>query len=285
MAIDFTDLKGQGFLPQKQKDRYTVRLKVVGGNLSASQLRSMAEAADLYGDGHVHLTSRQSVEIPDVRLESLEKLQALLAKSGTRNAILGPRIRPVTACKGAKICRCGCVGTFDLAVELTDRYYAKPLPSKFRIGVAGCRNNCLRVEENDLGVMGAMLVELTREPCDLCGACARACRAGAIKVDGALDFDRSKCLDCGRCVRSCHTRAWSGRPSYGVFFGGRLANPPEPGRQLLPIIDDRAALVRAIDAAVDFYGDHGLPGQRFRAVIERVGWDVLASTVAAAIAG
>jgi dissimilatory sulfite reductase (desulfoviridin) alpha/beta subunit len=285
MAIDFTALKGQGFLPQKQKDRYSVRLKVVGGNLSTAQLKSITEAADLYGDGHIHLTSRQAVEIPNVRLESLEELQALLARSGTRNVILGPKVRTVTACQGVDTCKWGCIGTFDLALELTDRYYGQPLPSKFRLGVTGCRNNCMRIEENDLGIKGAMLVEWTREPCDLCGACAKACRAGAIKVDGALDFDRSKCLSCGRCVRSCHTGAWSGRPSYNVFFGGRFGNSSDSGRQLLPIIEDRATLIKALDAAVDFYGANGLPGQRFRTVIERVGWDVLARTVAAAIAG
>ena len=284
MAIDHSKaLKGQGFLPQKQKDRYSVRLEVVGGNLNTAQLKSIVRAADVYGAGRIHLTSRQAVEIPDVALGDLESVQAILAESGTRNVTLGPKARTVTACQGTDTCKWACINTYGLAVELTDRYYGRPLPSKFRLGVTGCRNNCMKIEENDLGVKGAMIVEWDKGPCDLCGACAKACRVAAIEVGDALSHDPEKCLSCGRCVRSCPTGAWTGRPAYNVFFGGRFGNGSDAGRQLLPIIESRETLVKALDAAVDFYGANGRPGQRFRSVVETVGWDSLARTVSDAI--
>ena len=60
MAVDYSTLKKGGFMRQKQKNCFSLRLAVVGGNLTAENLKTIAEVADKYGDGHVHLTSRQS---------------------------------------------------------------------------------------------------------------------------------------------------------------------------------------------------------------------------------
>ena len=71
MAVDYATLKKGGFMRQKQKNHFSLRLRVVGGNLTATQLAKIAEVAEKFGDGHVHLTSRQSVEIPTEFLRSL----------------------------------------------------------------------------------------------------------------------------------------------------------------------------------------------------------------------
>lgn len=63
MAVDYSTLKKGGFMRQKQKNNFSLRLRVVGGNLTAKQLAKIAEVAENFGDGYVHLTSRQSVEI------------------------------------------------------------------------------------------------------------------------------------------------------------------------------------------------------------------------------
>ena len=237
MAIDYTALKGQGFLPQKQKDRYSVRLKVVGGHLTTTQLKAITKAADEYGAGRVHLTSRQAVEIPDVKLEDLERLQAALAEGGAQNCVLGPKVRTVTACQGFDTCKWGCIQTQSLAMELNDRYYGRQLPSKFKFGVTGCRNNCMKIEENDLGVKGGMIVEWAKGLCEACGGCVKVCRPGALALEGeSLAFDRSKCLNCGRCVKTCPTGAWRGVPAYHLYFGGNFGNGSETGRQLTPLI-------------------------------------------------
>ena len=72
MAVDYSTLKKGGFMRQKQKNCFSLRLAVVGGNLTAENLKTIAEVADKYGDGHVHLTSRQSVEIPFIKLDDIE---------------------------------------------------------------------------------------------------------------------------------------------------------------------------------------------------------------------
>ena len=100
MAVDYAALKKGGFMRQKQKNNFSLRLQVVGGNLTAENLKKIAEVAEKYGDGHVHLTSRQSVEIPFVKLDDVEEVKEELAKGGCKPGVCGPRVRTVTACQG-----------------------------------------------------------------------------------------------------------------------------------------------------------------------------------------
>lgn len=72
MAVDYSTLKKGGFMRQKQKNNFSLRLRVLGGNLTAKQLAKIAEVSEKFGDGYVHLTSRQSVEIPFIKLDDVE---------------------------------------------------------------------------------------------------------------------------------------------------------------------------------------------------------------------
>ena len=109
MAVDYATLKKGGFMRQKQKNNFSLRLRVVGGNLTAVQLAAIAEVAEKFGDGHVHLTSRQSVEIPFVKLDQIDAVKAALAKGGVEPGVCGPRVRTITACQGEAICPSGCI--------------------------------------------------------------------------------------------------------------------------------------------------------------------------------
>ena len=41
MAVDYATLKKGGFMRQKQKNHFSLRLRVVGGNLTATQLAKL----------------------------------------------------------------------------------------------------------------------------------------------------------------------------------------------------------------------------------------------------
>ena len=86
MAVDYATLKKGGFMRQKQKNNFSLRLAVVGGNLTAKQLAKIAEVAEKYGDGHVHLTSRQGVEIPFIKLDQIDEVKAELEKGDCKPA-------------------------------------------------------------------------------------------------------------------------------------------------------------------------------------------------------
>ena len=93
MAVDYAALKKGGFMRQKQKNNFSLRLQVVGGNLTAENLIKIAEVAEKYGDGHVHLTSRQSVEIPFIKIDDVDEVKEELAKGGCKPGVCGPRVR------------------------------------------------------------------------------------------------------------------------------------------------------------------------------------------------
>lgn len=285
-TIDYAALKKGGFMRQKQKGFFSLRLQVVGGNLTAENIRTVAEVADKYGHGYVHMTSRQGIEIPFINFEDVETVREELAKGGVKPGVCGPRVRTVTACQGSEICPSGCIDTYALAKELDEHYFGRELPHKFKFGVTGCQNNCLKAEENDLGVKGGMEVTWIPEKCIHCNVCEKACREGAIKCTGTeVLLDASKCNNCGRCVKSCPTDAWEGESGYLVSFGGLFGNKIYKGEQLLPLIKDKETLFRVADAAIDFFEENAKPGERFRLTLQRVGEEEFREKILAAYNG
>ncbi len=274
MAIDYAALKKGGFMRQKQKNNFSLRLQVVGGTLTAENLKKIYEVADRYGKGYVHLTSRQGVEIPFIQFDDIEEVKAELAKGGCKLGVCGPRVRTVTACQGNTVCPSGNIDSYKIASELNERYYARELPHKFKFGVTGCQNNCLKAEENDLGIKGALDVRWVKDNCIFCGVCEKACREGAIRIEeDNILLDADKCNYCGRCEKACPTGAWEGESAYIVSFGGLFGNTINKGESFLPLVRTEEQLYRITDAAIQFFDDHGNPGERFNFTIDRVGRD------------
>ena len=205
---------------------------------------------------------------------------------GVKTGVCGPRVRTVTACQGSEICPSGCIDTYTLAKELDERYFGRELPHKFKFGVTGCQNNCLKAEENDVGIKGGMSIAYKESACISCGVCVKACRSEALSmVDGKIILDASKCNNCARCVKSCPTDAWEGTPGYIVSFGGTFGNFVYKGEEILPIIEDKDTLFRVTDAAIEYFEENAKPSERFRKTLERLGDEGLREKVMAAYKG
>lgn len=276
--VDYKELKKGGFMRQVQPDQFSLRLRVVAGQITAEQLLKMYEVAKKYGHGYVHLTSRQSVEIPFVNLADVEAIKKDLAEGGLQPGACGPRVRTITACQGSSICSHGLIETTELAKELDARYFAKDLPHKFKFGITGCRNNCLKAEENDVGIKGGLNPSWDKTACTFCGLCEAVCPTQAIQVDKkgkALAFDEEKCIYCGKCAKSCPTDAWQGESGYILSFGGLFGNRIAIGENVLPLITSKEKLFEVIDTTLSFFQKHAKQGERFRLTLDRVGWDKL----------
>lgn len=276
--VNYSELKKGGFMRQKQKDCFSMRLKSVGGHLTAQQLQTIQLVAEKYGDSYIHLTSRQSVEIPFIKLEDIDEVKQALALGGLRVGACGPRVRTITACQGNSICPSGLINTTEVANYLDEEYGGHEVPHKFKFGVTGCCNNCLKAEENDLGIKGGLKPAWQESSCIYCGLCQIICPGKAIKVDKkekTLSLDTEKCLYCGKCKKSCPTNAWSGKPGFLVYFGGLYGNRISIGKQLLPLIFSTTVLHHVIDAAMCFFAQHAKKGERFANMLNRVGWPLL----------
>jgi dissimilatory sulfite reductase (desulfoviridin) alpha/beta subunit len=154
VEIDTAALKGKGFFQQIQKDKFSLRLCTSGGTTSTGYLKKAIEIADIYGKGQIHFTTRQQIEIPYITAENVDAVQKLLSDANIRSSTVGPRVRTVSACLGAAVCKFGQIETGELANEIHDKYSGRELPAKLKIAITGCKNNCAKVEANDIGIRG-----------------------------------------------------------------------------------------------------------------------------------
>jgi len=281
--VDYKELKKGGFMRQKQKDNFSLRLGIIGGQIQADQLLKVHEIAKKYGHGYVHMTSRQSIEIPFIKLEDVEAVKKELAEAKLQPGVCGPRVRTITACQGSEVCPNGVIDSTQLANEFDRHYHGRELPHKFKFGITACCNNCLKAEENDLGVKGGQKVNWVENKCTFCGLCEAVCREKAITVHKAgkkLLFSEEACNYCGRCVKACPTEAWEGKSGFVLYFGGLFGNRIAIGKKLLPIIFSTEDLFKVVDATLKFYETHGKASERFRNTVDRVGWELLEKEVA-----
>lgn len=272
--IDLAAIRQGGFLPQRRKNRFSLRLKSVGGNWASEKLEAAARLARRFGEGRAHLTSRQGIEIPGIKLGDIEAVKKAMGESGLEPGRVGPRLRTVTACQGKAVCGHGWIDAAGLAVRIDGRFGETALPHKFKIGVTGCANNCLKAEENDLGVKGAVVPEWRDETCNRCGVCVKLCPGKALSFSGTdLRLDASACLNCGRCLGTCPRKAWSGVIGMKIFCGGVFGRSIRRGRPLPGLVRRQHELMRIIGAALDFFAGQAKGKERFAAVLERLGWD------------
>lgn len=274
MAIDYATLKKGGWMRQKQKNKFALRVHVIGGHLTSEQMKTIGEVSEKYGHGYVHLTARQSLEIPWMDAKDIEDIKKDLADGGVTPSVCGPRVRTTTACQGNRTCPSACIDTYELAQEIDARYFARELPGKFKFGITGCRNNCLKTEENDIGIKGAERVEWLSDKCIACGVCVQACREKAITLkDGKITINQDLCNYCGRCAKACPTEAYAEHPGALMSFGGTFGNHFHLGQEIVPFVEDKDTLFRIADATIQFFDDNAKAGDRLQFCIDRIGQD------------
>lgn len=278
MAVDEATLKGGGFIKLRQPDRFAVRVKVLGGDANSAQLRAISEIAEKFGDGEVHFTVRQCVEIRGVKADDFDGIHAALRGAGLGTGACGPRVRVPVACPGSATCKRGLNDTVALARRLDEELADTPiLPHKFKTGVTGCSASCAKPQENDLGFRGSVqpIFDQRDGACIACGVCARVCPTGAISLDenGQPVIDLSECDFEGKCISSCPTRAIRAeRTGWTAYIGGTFGSNPRLGVIAETFVDDDRALELA-HSAIEAYQRLGKRGERLRDVMDRMGHD------------
>ncbi len=58
-----------------------------------------------------------------------------------------------------------------------------------------------------------------------------------------------------------------------MSFGGLFGNAIATGESFLPLITDEETLFRVLDAAIEFFDQNAVSGERFKFTIDRCGWD------------
>lgn len=278
IGTDPKELKKGGMIPQTSQGLFALRVHVTGGNLGTGQMAAIREAADRFGRGRVHLTIRQGVEIPDVPLGSLAAAKEFLSAAGLTVGGAGPTVRTVTACPGCRTCRRGVIDSPSLAAAIDRELYGKPAPHKFKIGVSGCPNNCIKAEANDAGIKGWIEPRIAGPSCAPCNACADACPVDAIRVGerGGLSIDMEACIGCGDCIPACPSGCVvEHRRGYVVFAGGKMGRVPVLGKRVTGVLETEGEALKAIAAVLEFFRGNAKGRERFSSVLERTGFPAL----------
>ncbi|HEU4769770.1 MAG TPA: nitrite/sulfite reductase, partial [Pyrinomonadaceae bacterium] len=145
-----------GTYAQRQEGVQMQRIKIPGGFLTANQLALLANAADRFGSGFIHFTTREDAQIYYVRLEQAPTLLRFLAAGGiTTREACGNTVRNITACY-----RSGTSATeaFDVwpYADALFRYlvrnkYNQNLGRKFKITFEGCTEDHSSLRIHDIG--------------------------------------------------------------------------------------------------------------------------------------
>lgn len=242
-----------GVITERDADFVTVRLRAPAGVFSVDQIRGVATLAKRYGNGTVHSTTRQTLEIPHVRAESLKKIAKALEKNGTPVGSEKDEIVNIIACPGISRCKFANIDTISLAKQIDQKLFGKEMPVKIRIALSGCPNACTSPMLNEIGIIGRIKPVRTPGLCTGCGSCVQYCKENAVRVKNGISvLDDEKCVQCGVCVRSCHFDLLKAEHShYLITVGGRRGRHPKIGRELLTVETEEQVLF-AIEKIVDW---------------------------------
>ncbi len=270
--IDESSLKNKGFLSQRQENMFSMRLKVVGGMVNANKLRAIADAAEKYGSGYIHLTSRQQIEVPFVKLEDAEKASSELEMQGIFGGSSGKRVRAIVACHGNTVCKYGLIDCQKLASKIDEKYFGESVPKKLKIAITGCPSACVKPQDNDFGIMGVTKPEIFEEDCIGCGLCEKACKMEAVTIkDEKVRINREKCVLCGACITACRKDALrAGKIGYTIFVGGSMGRKPRHGIKFIELVDEEQ-LFSILKKTIDYYRKESLDGERVGELFDRLG--------------
>lgn len=149
----------QGIYEQRTSGTFMLRVRLFGGRVTPDQMRVVAEVADAYGDGTLHLTSRQDLQVHGAAVAGLYPALVRLAEAGlSTKGGGGNTVRNIAACYQAGVCPEEIFDVTPHAVRLTEFLLPDPLsyqlPRKFKIACSGCSRDCAGATINDVGFIG-----------------------------------------------------------------------------------------------------------------------------------
>ena len=145
-----------GTYAQRQEGVQMQRIKIPGGVLTSDQLLTLADAADTFGSGFMHFTTREDAQIYYVKLEEAPILLRFLAAAGiTSREACGNTVRNITACyrAGTSATEAFNVSPYADALfrYLVRNKYNQNLGRKFKITFEGCVDDHSALRIHDIG--------------------------------------------------------------------------------------------------------------------------------------
>ena len=136
-----------------------MRIKIPYGGVNARQLEVMAELAEEYSDGIVHITTRQDFQLHYIHIEDTPSLMRRLAAVGvTTREACGNSVRNICGCPFAGVCPDEAFDVTPYAHALTQFLLGHPdaqnFGRKFKPSFSGCAQHaCGLAAMHDMGLI------------------------------------------------------------------------------------------------------------------------------------
>lgn len=156
-AVEYRSFRvPQGVYEQREDGTFMLRVRLPAGGVLPHQLRTLAQVARRYGNGVLHVTTRQDIQVHRVPLDSIHPALVELHAAGlSTKGGGGNTVRNITACYDAGVCAAEAFDVSPYAIALTEHLIADPLsyqlPRKYKIGFSGCPKDCAGATVNDAG--------------------------------------------------------------------------------------------------------------------------------------
>ena len=141
------------------------RIKIPFGGVTPDQLDTLAELAEEYSDGVLHVTTRQDFQLHYVHIDDTPNLMRRLAAVGiTTREACGNSVRNVTACPIAGVCRTEVFDVTPYAKACSKFLLGHPdtqgLGRKFKVAFSGCKDEaCALTSLHDMGCIAVKKTE------------------------------------------------------------------------------------------------------------------------------
>lgn len=145
-----------GVYEQRKRDTYMVRIRCSAGGITPLQLLKAAELGEEFGSGHVHVTTRQEIQLHYVKLEDVPHVMRELQKVGlsTRGGG-GNTVRNIMASYDSGIAQDEVFDVEPYAIALTTRLIAESdswnLPRKYKLTLSSSSKDTANATLQDLG--------------------------------------------------------------------------------------------------------------------------------------
>lgn len=280
-AAEVKRLKGLGCLRDKTTpDKFNIRVITRNGFVSSDLIKNVATAAETFGNGKTAMTTRLTMEIQSVPYDNIQPLMDFLGEHGIVTGGTGAKVRPVVSCKGTT-CQYGLIDTYGLSLKIHERFFEGysdvKLPHKFKIGVGGCPNNCIKPDLNDVGVIGQRLIQRDLSKCKGCKICMveKNCPIKICKVnEGVLYVDKKSCNNCGRCLGKCPFHVTDEfLQGFALYIGGRWGKQTAKGNRISKLFLSEEEVLNTIEKIILVFKEKGVAGERFSDTINRIGFE------------
>lgn len=148
----------RGVYEQRESDTYMLRARCPGGIVLPQQMRALARVARRYGDGILHVTTRQDIQVHRVLIDDIAPALVELFTAGlSTKGGGGNTVRNITGCCDAGVCAQEAFDVSPHLIALTEALLPDPLsyqlPRKYKIAFSGCSADCAGATVNDLGLV------------------------------------------------------------------------------------------------------------------------------------